>query len=91
MNHRKVSDHDYIHSHEYISYSTLKRYKKSPFHKKEHIYEPPTPAMIVSSAGHSYLLDPHKFEQRFWVMNRENKPSPNQTFAAQINKDWRER
>ena len=65
-------DRDYYSLEEFISYSGLKNLKKSPAHYRQYKDEPldvETDAMAFGSAYHMYLLEPEKFEQRYYIFD----------------------
>lgn len=58
----------YHKKHEYISASGLKKIKKSPAHFKEEKTEE-TEAMRIGSAYHTYILEPEKFNDEYFVFD----------------------
>ena len=65
-------DRDYYSLEEFISYSGLKNLKKSPAHYRQYKDEPlevETDAMAFGSAYHTYILEPEKFEQRYYIFD----------------------
>lgn len=62
-----------------ISRSGLMEFKRSPYHywykylNPDYKPEPPTPAYILGNAFHTYVLEPHKFDKRYFVMPELNK------------------
>ena len=79
-----------------ISVSGLKKLKVSPAHYKEAEPVTPTDAMQFGSAYHSYVLEPEKFEQEYYVFDDhsicevligEGYKSPRSTKAY---KEWEE-
>jgi len=65
-------DRDYYSLEEFISYSGLKNLKKSPAHYRQYKDEPldvETDAMAFGSAYHTYILEPEKFEQTYYVFD----------------------
>jgi len=85
----QVTDEQYRSEHDYISITTLKRYKQSPLHKKEYVREPPTPALIFGAAAHCFILEPKEiFEHKYFVYNPDQRPNPDKTFQNTQNKMW---
>lgn len=79
-----------------ISVSGLKKLKVSPSHYKEAEPVTPTDAMQFGSAYHTYILEPEKFEQEYYVFDDhsicevligEGYKSPRSTKAY---KEWEE-
>ena len=65
-------DRDYYSLEEFISYSGLKNLKKSPAHYRQYKDEPldvETDAMAFGSAYHTFILEPEKFEQNYYVFD----------------------
>lgn len=54
---------------DYISATALKSIKQSPLHYKESEKKEATEAMIFGSAYHTFILEPAKFEERYFVMD----------------------
>ena len=65
-------DRDYYSLEEFISYSGLKNLKRSPAHYRQYKDEPldvETDAMAFGSAYHTFILEPEKFEQNYYVFD----------------------
>jgi exodeoxyribonuclease VIII len=62
-----------------ISRSGLMEFKRSPYHywykhlNPDYIAEPATPAQIFGNALHTYVLEPEKFDQQFFVAPKFDK------------------
>ena len=54
---------------EYVSSTTLKKFKKSPAHWRYQEIKPPTDALIFGSAYHCYILEPEMFDSLYYVFN----------------------
>lgn len=63
-----ASNEEYHKNKEYISASGLKKIKVSPLHFKEEEQET-TEDMTFGSAYHSYILEPDKFKEEFYVFD----------------------
>jgi hypothetical protein len=92
------TDTEYHADKNYISASGLKKIKVSPAHFKDEEEEPAesTEAMLFGSAYHSFVLEPKKFENEYYVFNDsaicealigEGFKSPRSTKAY---KEWQE-
>lgn len=75
-----------------ISNSDLKHFKRSPEHYKQYKKDgsADTEATIFGSAFHSYILEPHKFESEFVIMDESNRPVPEKDYRTTANKEWKE-
>lgn len=69
-----ISNDDYHSQHDYISSSGLKIiYDKSVFHYLNQEKSEPTNALVVGSATHTAILEPHNFDKEFLVIPKINK------------------
>lgn len=94
INKYQKSDEDYHAEKDYISASAMKKLKVSPAHFKEEEVEPETDALIFGSAYHSFILEPDKFENEYYIFDDhviceqligDGYKSPRQTKAY---KEW---
>jgi len=92
----EIDPNQYYDRHDFISYSGLKRIKISPAHFMFGEKGEPSEAMEFGSAYHSYILEPEKFEQEYYVFDdhficetliAEGAKSPRATKAY---KEWEE-
>lgn len=90
------SDKEYHDEKQYISASALKKLKVSPAHYKEEEEIKDSEALLFGSAYHSYMLEPKKFEEEYYVFDDtaicqvligEGYKSPRSTKAY---KEWEE-
>lgn len=76
-----------------LSFSKMKLYLLSPAHYKYAIDFPEekedTEALLIGKALHCMVLEPERFRKDFDYLDLSKRPSPEQTFAAKINKEWK--
>ena len=83
------------HSLRYVSQSSIKDFIKSPVLYK-HIHVDgnrgtgESSNMSLGTLVHTLLLEPNTFKFQYMVLDEGERPSPGQTFAAAVNKNWRE-
>lgn len=79
-NYHKIKD--------YLSYSALKNYLRSPKYFK-YAQENPvfTEAMNFGSAFHTYILEPVKFQREYYCVT-DTRPEPEKNLTIKVNKDW---
>lgn len=65
-----ISDEKYYSNSDFISASGLKVLKQSPLHFKEQEKET-TEAMVFGSAYHLYILEPEKFDAKYFVLDEK--------------------
>lgn len=77
-----------------LSFSSLKKFSVSPrnfLKEKTKPYTPPTAAMIEGSAVDCLLLEGVEvFNQKFLVIEEEQRPEPDKTFGSKLNKEWKQ-
>jgi hypothetical protein len=76
----------------YVSYSSLKELLKSPLHFVEYMTKEkkePTDAMNEGSLFDCLLFTPDDFEDRFFVFDPDQRPDPDKTFGATVNREWK--
>lgn len=91
---RKQESNDTYHSErEHISSTSLKHYDKSPLHYRYAMDNPEShEAMGVLDFGcavHTMVFEPELFETAVLVMDLNDKPEPDKTFASKANKEWK--
>ena len=76
---------------DYVSYSSLKELLVSPLAFERYMTKKkePTPAMNFGSAFDCKLFTPEEFDKRFFVFDPDDRPDPDKTFAAKVNKEWK--
>ena len=60
---------------DYLSYSALKSFERSPNHYIQYVSggkEEKSSALVMGSATHTHILEPHKFEERYHVGQKLN-------------------
>jgi exodeoxyribonuclease VIII len=79
-NYHKIKD--------YLSYSALKNYLRSPKYFK-YVQENPeeTDAMNFGSAFHLFILEPAEFEKQYYCVT-DIRPEPEKNLTIKVNKDW---
>ena len=77
---------------DYIGSTGLRQYLKSPAHYRYNCDnpKPPTPDMVLGSGYHTLILEPDKFDDRYYILDTNRRPEPDKTFASKLNKEWRE-
>lgn len=50
---------------------------------------PPSTDMILGSAVDCFVLTPDDFDKQFFILDPEERPEPEKTFAAKVNKEWK--
>lgn len=89
------SNEDYHGKLEYCSASTLKKIKKSPLHWKEQVIVQ-TDAMAFGTAYHTFMLEPDKFWDDYYLFNDEegirlvfeSDPEIKSPRATKVYKEW---
>lgn len=76
-----------------LSHSSLGWFKKSPAYFKYRIENPEvvveTPALIFGNVFHTMVLEPHKFDSKYWILDETQRPEKNKTMASKENKLWK--
>lgn len=72
-----------------INASLLKKLRRSPL-SAFGVEDIPTKAKAFGGAYHIYLLERELFGPRYFIYDEAKRPSPEQTFGAKVNKEWRE-
>lgn len=87
-----MSDDSIYRAMEGMNYSSLKHYHKSPSHfaQEQKVKSKSTEAMIFGNLFHTMVLENEMIGVRYSVFNPEDRPSPSQTFAANVNKEWKQ-
>lgn len=91
---QKESGMIYHDEREHISSTSLKVYDQSPLHykyKRDH-REPVEPMGVLDfgSAIHTMVFEPELFASEILVMDLNDKPEPDKTFASKLNKEWKQ-
>ena len=75
----------------HVSCSMLKNLLKSPADFRAYLDSPPeaTPAMTFGSAFHCMALEPHKFNDQFYILDTELRPEKEKGMTSTINKKWK--
>ena len=82
------------HSHGFTSASQLKKIASTSLaHFKFERENPkePTQALIFGSAYHTLILEPEKFKEEYFTLDRDAMPKPESDFRNSENKAWKER
>lgn len=82
------------HSHEFTSASQLKKIASTSLaHFKFERENPkePTSALIFGNAYHTLILEPEKFKEEYFTLDRDAMPKPESDFRNAENKAWKER
>jgi len=80
---------------DYLSFSSLSAFKISPWHFIQYKLgkkEPPTPAMIYGSMVHCYILEPDKFDERYFALDDTAKVAEiggGNPRATKVYKEWK--
>ncbi len=85
---KEDSNDEYHGDKKFISSTGMKKMKKSPAHFKEEIMKH-SDALDFGTAYHTYILEPEKFNHEIAVLDENNKPFPNSTYAKKENKEWK--
>lgn len=75
-----------------LSHSSLGWFKRSPAYFKHMIEQddqPETDALIFGNVFHTMVLEPDKFDSRYFILNEEERPEKNKTMASKENKLWK--
>lgn len=82
------------HSHGFTSASQLKKIASTSLahfkYERENPKEP-TAALIFGSAYHALILEPEKFKEEYFTLDRDAMPKPESDFRNSENKAWKER
>ena len=81
------------HSHGFTSASQLKKIASTSLAHFKHERENPkeqTPALIFGSAYHTLILEPEKFADEYFTLDRDAMPYPDKDFRNSDNKAWKE-
>lgn len=82
------------HSHGFTSASQLKKIASTSLahfkHERENPKEP-TAALIFGSAYHTLILEPEKFKEEYFTLDRDAMPKPESDFRNSENKAWKEK
>ncbi len=82
------------HSHGFTSASQLKKIASTSLahfkHERENPKEP-TAALIFGSAYHTLILEPEKFSEEYFTLDRDAMPYPDKDFRNSDNKAWKEK
>ncbi len=82
------------HSHGFTSASQLKKIASTSLAHFKHERENPkeqTPALIFGSAYHTLILEPEKFSDEYFTLDRDAMPKPESDFRNSENKAWKEK
>lgn len=82
------------HSHEFTSASQLKKIASTSLaHFKFERENPkePTAALIFGNAYHTLILEPERFKEEYFTLDRDAMPKPDSDFRNAENKAWKER
>ena len=72
-----------------INASLMKKLRRSPL-TAFGVDDVDTEAKAFGGAYHIWVLEHELFAPRYFVYDPEQRPSPEQTFGAKVNKEWRE-
>jgi hypothetical protein len=74
-----------------LSYSSLSRFAKSPQHFIRYKVDEKvkTPSMIYGSLFHCLVLEPDNFNEKFYMINEENRPEKDKGMTSNKNKEWK--
>lgn len=82
------------HLHEFTSASQLKKIASTSLaHFKFERENPkePTAALIFGNAYHTLILEPERFKEEYFTLDRDAMPKPDSDFRNAENKAWKER
>lgn len=82
------------HSHKFTSASQLKKIASTSLaHFKFERENPkePTAALIFGNAYHTLILEPERFKEEYFTLDRDAMPKPDSDFRNAENKAWKER
>jgi len=75
-----------------VSNNQLNYFERSPRHWLHYVTQPPaptTPARLLGSLTHTTILQKEKLTDDYYVIDPAQRPDPNMTFAANVNKVWK--
>lgn len=82
------------HSHEFTSASQLKKIASTSLAHFKFERENPkesTAALIFGNAYHTLILEPERFKEEYFTLDRDAMPKPESDFRNSENKAWKER
>lgn len=88
---RFLDDDAYYGDTKYVSCSMLKQIIKSPKHLKEYLERgsESSPALVFGNAFHTLLLEPGKFNEKFYIFDPNLRPEKEKNMSSKINKAWK--
>ncbi len=75
-----------------LSHSSLGWFKKSPAYFKymiENDVSIETDALVFGNMFHTMVLEPNKFDSRYFILDETQRPEKNKTMASKENKAWK--
>ena len=72
----------------HISASRLKLMLKSPLHFRYPVKSEPSTAFDIGHAVHTLLLEPHLYDDEYFIYDPMKRPVPESNFAKKENKEW---
>lgn len=76
-----------------MSFSKLKLFMRSPADFKFQVQNPEekhdTPALIFGKLFHTMVLEPHKVEKLYWILDVTKRPEKDKSMASAKNKEWK--